>query len=218
MSGRPRFRRLGRSAIAVAALGLMAGSALNAATPAGSTSQPPARPPSIKDSPGYVPLFDAESGSVVIGRRLNAPRVSLPFRGGTRSLDAMGRAVCRALEFRQPDSLHRLCIDQEEFRVIMWREFPQSRPVTGLTWEDAWRVLDVRLVSGSRGAAGDHGGRRWQFVRFERTDTTALYKNFKLHNGLVLVARNEEGEVERWGWLRSVAERQGVFKIYSMRD
>jgi len=218
MRGGPVFTRMCRSGAAVLVLALVAGSVLNAAAKTAPTAQTPAGPPSIKDSPGYVPLYDPESASVVIGRRLNAPKVSLSFRGGTRSLDDMGRAVCQALEYGQPDSLHKLCINEEEFRVIMWREFPQSRPVTGLTWEDAWRVLAVRLVSGSRGAASDHGGRHWKFVGFERTDTTALYKNFKLHNGLILVAKNDEGEVERWGWLRSVAERNGVFKIYSMRD
>jgi hypothetical protein len=184
---------------------------------AGETAPPPRRP-SIQDSPGYIPLVDPESASVALGRRLSAPKVSLPFRGGTRSLDDLGRAVCRALQNRDLDSLQKLCIDQEEFRGILWREFPQSRPVTGLTWEDAWRVLDVRLVSGTRGAIADHGGRPYQFVRFERADTTALYKNFKLHNGLILIARNDLGELERWGWLRSVAERRGAFKIYSLRD
>ena len=200
--------------IACSAMALVRTSvAQSAATPPESTPRP-----SIKDSPGYIPLVDPESTSVVVGRRLNAPAVSLPFTGGTRSLDDLGRAVCAALQTHNPDSLHDLCISDEEFRVIMWREFPQSRPVTGLQWDDAWRVLDVRLISGSRGATGDHGGRRYEFVRFERTDTTAVYRNFKLHNGLVLVARTPEGELERWGWLRSVAERKGRFKIYSMRD
>lgn len=173
---------------------------------------------SIKDSPGYVPLVDPESLSVTRGRRLNAPAVRQPFRGGTRSLDALGRAVCRAIHHRDADSLRKLCIDEDEFRGILWREFPQSRPVTGLTWEDAWRVLDIRLMGGCNGAIQDLGGRYYEFLRVERADTTALYRNFKLHNGLILVVRNDQGETERWGWLRSVAERRGVFKIYSTTD
>jgi len=59
-------------------------------------------------------------------------------------------------------------------------------------------------------------------VRFERNrmaaDTTAVYKNFKLHNRLVLVARRDDGELERMYWLRSVVERKGRFKIYSTTD
>jgi len=32
-----------------------------------------------------------------------------------------------------------------------------------------------------------------------------------------MIVRNAQGEEERFGWLRSVAERPGHFKIYSMR-
>ena len=38
------------------------------------------------------------------------------------------------------------------------------------------------------------------------------------HGGLVLVARGDTGEIQRFTWLRAVAERKGVFKIYSMKD
>jgi hypothetical protein len=55
-------------------------------------------------------------------------------------------------------------------------------------------------------------------VRFERADTTMRFKNFKLHRGLVLVARNDEGREERFDWLRSVAERKGAFKIFGVED
>ncbi len=49
-------------------------------------------------------------------------------------------------------------------------------------------------------------------------DTTVRYRNFRLHNRLVLVARDGEGQIRRWKWLRSVAERRGAFKIYSTTD
>jgi hypothetical protein len=186
----------------------------------GTTSVAPAGPPgnSVKDSPGYIPLVDPESASVALGRRTNAPAVSKRFQGGAKSLDDLGRAVCRLLHRSDLDSLHGLCVTDEEFRDILWREFPQSRPVTGLTWEDGWRVLDIRLTSGCRGAVQDLGGHAYQFLRFERSDTTALYKNFKLHNGLLLVARDDEGQIVKMNWVRSVAERKGAFKIYSTGD
>ena len=43
-----------------------------------------------------------------------------------------GRAVCGALHGNSPDSLMRLIVNEEEFRIILWPEFPQSRPATGL--------------------------------------------------------------------------------------
>jgi hypothetical protein len=35
---------------------------------------------------------------------------------------------------------------------------------------------------------------------------------------MILVARDDQGEIQRFRWLRSIAERKGVYKIYSMQD
>jgi len=129
----------------------------------------------------------------------------------------LGRAVCDALRHDSPDTLHALCITDDEFRDILWREFPESRPATGLQWQDAWTILYARIHSGCRSAVGDFGGRAYEFVRFEK-DSIFVYRNFKLHRGLVMVARNDAGETVRMGWLRTVAERKGAFKIYSTDD
>ncbi len=180
-------------------------------------SVPRRRVYSVEDSPGYVPLADPESASAVIGRRLNAPLVSKRFQGGARSLDELGRAVCRALHRSDRDSLLTLCIRDDEFRDILWREFPQSRPVTGLAWQDGWRALSIRLLSGCTGAIRDHGGHYYEFLRFE-ADSVARYRNFKLYSRLTLVARGDEGQILRMRWLRTVAERKGRFKIYSTDD
>jgi hypothetical protein len=154
---------------------------------------------------------------VVIGRRLNAPVVSKRFRGGASGLDDLGRRVCRALHHSDRDSLVNLCVRDDEFRDILWREFPQSRPATGLGWEDGWRILSVRLVSGCSQAVQDHGGHYLDFVRIE-CDSTMRYRNFTLYSKLTLVARDDQGQLQRMKWLRAVAERKGAFKIYSTTD
>jgi hypothetical protein len=207
-----------RPACALAALGMMAAliAAVTSATRADASPQTaaPGRRASVRDSPGwYPPPPDPESVSVVVGRRLNAPAVSVPFLGGARSLDDLGRLVCRALHHSAADSLLALCVTESEFRDILWREFPQSRPATGLTWEDGWSSLAMRLMGGCRGAVSDY-----EFLRFERMKPVDRYRNFKLHAGLVLVTRDETGQIQRFTWLRAVAERRGVFKIYSTTD
>jgi len=166
---------------------------------------------------GWYPPADAESASVRIGRR-DAPLVALPFTGGRRSLAALGRAVVSNVSNNAPDSLLALCVTKQEFEVILWPEFPQSRPATGLLAMDGWRVLDNRLVSGTRGAAADWGGQEWTFVRIEATAGIQKFRNFNLHRGIVIVARNAAGQEQRLDFLRTVAERKGVYKIYSMRD
>jgi len=192
-----------------------------AAARAGSTTTPAAPPErhgSIALEPGYVPPNDPESSSVRIGRRVHAPYVKMPFTGGARSLEELGRKVCHALDYETADSLFTLTVGQDEFRYILWPEFPMSRPATGITWQDGWLFLYGRLHQGSAIAIREHGGHAYQFVRFDRYDSTKTYKNFKLHNGLILVARDDSGKMEEFHWLRSVAERKGRFKIYSMSD
>jgi hypothetical protein len=173
---------------------------------------------SVTLEPGYVPPNDPESSSVRIGRRVNAKLVSKPFTGGARSLEELGRKVCHALDHETADSLFSLTVQQDEFRYILWPEFPMSRPATGITWQDGWLFLYGRLHQGSAIAIREHGGHAYQFVRFDRSDSTTHYKNFKLHNGLILVARDESGNTQQFTWLRSVAERKGRFKIYSLSD
>ncbi len=171
----------------------------------------------MKDSPGYVPLADPESASVRLGRRTNAPLVSKRFRGGAASLAELGRAVCWGLQHAQSDSLQKLCITDEEFRDVLWREFPQSRPATGLQWEDAWKIQYARLHAGVAHARRDFGGHWYQLVSV-RADSVARYRNFTLHSRVTIVAKDDTGVTHEWKWLRAVAERKGRFKIYSTED
>ena len=172
---------------------------------------------SVRDSPGYVPLVDPESSSVALGRRPNAPLVKMRFTHGQPSLEALARAILHGVHHENQDTLFKLCVHSDEFRVILWPEFPNSRPVTGLRWEDAWNVLYGRLWGGVHIALRDYGGHAYQLVRVE-VGGTETYKNFKLHDGIVMVVKDDEGQVQKWTWLRSVAERKGVFEIYSTTD
>jgi hypothetical protein len=172
---------------------------------------------SVRDSPGYVPLHDPDSLAEALGRRPNAPRVQMEFHGGPRSLDELGRAVCHALHTGAPDSMLALCVKSDEFRVILWPEFPQSRPATGLHWDDAWMILWARLNGGSIQAVREFGDHYWELVRLEYA-AVVPYKNFRLYNGITVTVKNDEGEVSRFTFIRSIAQRKGRFKIYSMRD
>jgi hypothetical protein len=207
-------------AATVAAMLVVVLASARASTPApAAPSTPPVEPHgSVTLEPGYVPPNDPESSSVRVGRRVNAPLVSKPFTGGARSLEELGRKVCHALDYESPDTLFSLAVQQDEFRDILWPEFPMSRPATGITWQDGWMFLYGRLHQGSAIAIRDYGGHVYQFIRFDRSDSTMRYKNFKLHNGLVLVAKDDEGKTHEFHWLRTVVERKGRFKIYSMTD
>ncbi len=196
---------------------VLLGIAMVATPPSGAANAPVRSGWSVKDSPGWYPPADPESTAERIGRRVNAPLVSKPFTGGARSLDELGRTICRHLHRSDRDSLFGLCVTTDEFRDILWREFPQSRPATGLKWQDGWTALGARLMDGTGHAIRDHGGHVYVFKGFE-VDSVAVYKNFKLHLNVTLVAQDDEGQVRRMHWLRGIAERKGRFKIYSTTD
>jgi hypothetical protein len=173
--------------------------------------------PRARESVAARRAHDVDSISAVLGRRIDAPLVHKPLHGGARSLNELGRTVCRMLHHRATDSLYQLCLNEAEVRDILWPEMLQSKG-TGLTADDAWHFIDMRLRSGTSDAIGEFGGRHYEFLRWERYAASKAYKNFKLHNGMLLVARRDDGEVVEMSWLRAVIERKGRFKIQSVRD
>jgi len=172
---------------------------------------------SVKDSPGYVPLVDPESTADILGHRMNASLVSVPFHGGARSLDALGRSIVRGLHVNSVDSLRALCVTGDEFRDVLWPEFPQSRPALGLNWQDAWVILEARMHAGCSHAIRDYGGHWYDSMTLE-ADSVLQCRNFTLYTRITLTARNDEGHVQKMHWLRGVVARKGHFKIYSTED
>ncbi len=174
--------------------------------------------PALRNAAGYRPLADPESASVRLGRRVEAPLVSMRFSDGATSLEHLGRMLVHAIHHTSPDSLRRLCLTRDEFTGILWREFPESRPATGLTAEDGWFLLDARLRGGGSKILNELGGQHLEFLRWERSGASRTYRNFRLHNGMVLVVRDEQGREQRLVHVRAIAERRGVFKIQSLQD
>jgi len=215
------MKRANRSLTPAAWVGLLllaSWPASHAGASAGITvAQAPRPPVSIKDSPGWTPANDADSLDEALGRRRNAKPVRMEFHGGARSLDELGRSVCAALHSGQPDSLMALSLRSDEFRLILWPEFPQSRPATGLHWDDAWPILWGHLIGGSVSAVREAEGHDYMLVGVRKTSTRE-YRNFRLHEGITVLAHDEQGTLHTFSFIRAVAERKGRLRIYSMRD
>jgi len=211
----PRVRRV---VVALSLAVLAAGYAAAGRAEAPQRSAPaPNHVVSIKDSPGYVPLVDPESTADVIGYRTSAPLVSVPLSGGGRTFDALGAAILRALHVNSVDSLRELCVTDYEFRRVLWRDFPQSRPAVGLQWQDAWVILDGRLHAGCSHEIRDYGGHYYEFVGV-KADSVLHSRNFTLYGGITLTAKGDDQQTYHMRWLKGVVERKGHFKIYSTED
>jgi len=201
---------------ALLAIALASAAGASAGTP---TAQAPTvpLPPSVRDSPGWTPASDPDSLDEILGYRRHARLVKMEFHGGAKSLDELGREVCAALHSGNPDSLLALSLKSDEFRVILWPEFPASRPATGLHWDEAWQMLWGHLNGGSVAAVREAEGHDYFLIGVQKT-RTRQYKNFRLHEGITLTARDNEGTVRSFSFIRAIAERKGRFRIYSLRD
>jgi hypothetical protein len=173
---------------------------------------------SVMDSPGYSPPNDPESLSVKFGRRLNAPVVKMPLGGGRDSIRTLVDAYLQAVARWDTAGARSLCVTQTEFDTILWREFPQSRPITGASSADGWYFLSRRLHGGIARALNTHGGDTLVLVRVESRLSPVAYKNFRLHEDVAIVARDPRGAEYRLDDIRAIVERGGRFKIYSMKD
>jgi len=214
---RRRRRSVSVRAVLAALVLVLGAAAVARAGGANAPATPTATAPSVRDAPGYVPLHDPDSLDDVLGYRRNAPKVKMEFHGGARSLDELGRSICHALHTAKPDSMLALCVRSDEFRVILWPEFPQSRPATGAHWQDAWFFQVTRNRKGCGLAMTDWGGHDYKYVGIS-CDSTLQYRNFKLYSRLKIAVVPEGADTVRWDFVKAIVSRKGSFKILSMRD
>jgi hypothetical protein len=171
----------------------------------------------LENSPGYFPPDDPESASVRLGRR-EAPPVEGEFRGGAASLEDFARAFLDGLNSKDTRALEALRVTKNEFVTFLWREFPESRPITHITADDAWGLANPTSVSAMNRAMGEHGGRDLRLVRVDR-ERTQEFTNFDLVRGVAITARSEStGELHVIKTAPSVAVRHGRYKALLYRD
>jgi hypothetical protein len=171
----------------------------------------------LERSPGWVPPADPESLSVVTGRR-EAPPVSGEFEGGMPSLASLVESALDAALRGDENALHALRATRGEFERFLWREFPQSRPVTNITAADAWGFMSAGSLTGANRAIAAWRGRNLEVVKIESSGRMA-FTNFTMWRDLVVTARDAEtGEVHRISFLPAVVERHGRHKVFTYKD
>jgi len=176
----------------------------------------PSRSPLV-NSPGYYPPADPESMSVITGKR-DAPPVSLELSNAASSMDDLARLLLADINANDETAMHTLRVTKNEFRTICWPEFPNSRPITHLTVDDAWMFSITKSLAGVRHAVSSYGGRTLELIRVTSLPPIA-YRNFNLYRGVTLVTRDYGSRMEvRLRFMPSVVERHGRFKALLFKD
>jgi hypothetical protein len=138
--------------------------------------------------------------------------------GGAPTFDGLIEAALAALERADEKALHDLRVTRTEFERFLWRELPQSRPITNITAEDAWLFISTGSQAGAGRAASSLGGRRFAVLRVESSGPIP-YTNFTLWRDVAVTLREEaSGEIRKLGFLAAVVERNGRFKVFTYKD
>ena len=179
---------------------------------------PSARPRSpLERSPGYYPPADPESMSVITGKR-DAPPVTLELSGGASSMDDLARMLLADISAKDEKAMHALRLTKHEFATICWPEFPNSRPVTNISVDDAWLFSITHSLAGVSRTVGVYGGRTLELVRVVSLPPFA-YRNFNLYRDVTIVARDYGSRQElRLHFAPSIVERHGRYKALLFKD
>jgi hypothetical protein len=177
------------------------------------------RPRSLREAyPDYKPgADDPELDAVKRGRRLVHTHSIALEPGGSKSIQDLIEQTVAATTLADGEALKRCAVTRNDFVRILWPEFPQSRPITQITPEEAWSFVENKnLVSFNR-TAGEFNLTPIQLVSYQ-VGTVRKYTNFKIHTDIRVTVRKPGGEPYGFHLIRSIVERNGRFKIYSTWD
>ena len=178
--------------------------------------QPAYRSP-LEQSPGYKKLDDPEAEATITGRRKAGP-TDAQFDGGASSATELAEVIVGCINLNDYMGLRDMQITFEEFRDILWPEFPQSRPATNVKAEDAWEVLLHSSVTGARRALSEWSNQDLAFEALSFEQGWTRYANFNLYLGVRIHARTPTGSLVEIKYADGFVERGGVWKVYMYRD
>lgn len=169
----------------------------------------------MDNSPGYALPYDPEWRSVLTGRRETGP-TDLEFaRGGTLKT-AIGKLL-EAFEERHSHVLIPYEIGKDEFELILWPEFPQSRPYVKIPPDEAWLFRKAKYQETIREGMGHYAGMPLDLVDVKIVKTDE-YTNFRLVTAAITARDRETGETLELKINPILAERHGKYAFMSFNE
>jgi len=160
---------------------------------------------------------DPELYAIEQGRR-DVEEHDIPLEGTATSATELALMVLDALEFKDKAAMSRLRVTYQEFRDIIWPEFPESRPATGITAEHAWLLMSTDIASGALYGINTYGGEPIEFEGLSFDQGVVHYTNFDLYKGVVIHASLPDGQRVELRFVYTIVERNGIWKVYGYRD
>jgi hypothetical protein len=172
----------------------------------------------LDNSKGFAVAYDPEWRSAVTGVR-PAPEPGLELFGGRDSIRQLVEDVVAATIIEDEQAMIDLAIRKEEFEVICWPSFPQSRPYLRVPWTEAWGFQYANLLGGSKEGLRQVEGRDLEVVYVEVGSVRDYNGWFRIHSGVRIEAKDRAtGEMVELTYLDSIIERDGEYKVFLYKD
>lgn len=168
-------------------------------------------------TPGFAVPYDPEWRAQLDGVR---PTEDPGFElfGGDSTLRGLLQQVLDRLRDEDEQGLVDLAIRKEEFEIICWPAMPQSRPYLRYKWEDAWGFQYAGVLGGIKEGMRRAAGRALD-LHSVAYDEIKDFGSFKLYRGVKINGLDpESGETIELDFVKSVIERNGIFKVYIYAD
>lgn len=139
------------------------------------------------------------------------PRLSGTFD----SVDELARTIVAAIAREDRETLTRLPLSKEEFRLYVWPELPSARPERGVPFEYAWGDLSQKSGASLARTFARYKGRPLEYLAIDFEGETTEYETYKVHRDARVQVRLDDG---RKVWLElfgSVMEWKGKYKLFS---
>jgi hypothetical protein len=161
--------------------------------------------------------YDPEWRSQVEGRR-EVPVNDLVLAGGATSVEELLTFVLLGLADEDGDSIDQLRINRDEFQLLCWPEFPQSRPYLKIPPDEAWSFHFATMRKGAQKGFHEHAGRPLDLVSFD-IGSVKEYTNFRiLENVAMTVLDANTGEEIELDMVEAVLACRGRYKVFMYRE
>jgi hypothetical protein len=132
------------------------------------------------------------------------------------SPEGLARAVLLGIEKEDVETLKRLPLTKDEFRLYVWPSLPSSRPERNVPFEYVWGDLHQKSIASIARNFDRFKGRKLELLAVRFQDGTTDYGTFRVHRDARVRVRDaatgEEGWLDLFG---SVMEWQGKYKLFS---
>lgn len=174
----------------------------------------------LANHPDYELPDDPERDSIERGRRI-APLVDGQLSApAASSLASLIQEILAGLKAGDGAHLESLDITYEEWLRFCWPEFPESRPAPQVRPEEAYFFMQRTSSAGVGRGLSEFARLDLVPVRVRCEPGVLRYANFNLYHDLEIFAtpRNGDGPTVRIGFVKSVIERNGMWKVFSYAD